>query len=77
MRSKSHWIVLCLTAAQLLAQSASSPAVFGDYRTERPGVFHKITVADLPRPYAAESVDNGPKLAPRPAGSGGLEDSDS
>src|ERR1039458_2874228 len=68
MRSKSPWIVLCLTAAGLLAQTASSPAVFGDYHTERPGVFHKITVADLPKPYASESVNNGPSLTHRTAG---------
>ena len=68
MRLKSQWIVLSAAAVQLLAQSASSPAVFGDYHTERPGVFHKITVADLPKPYASESVDNGPSLTHRPAG---------
>ncbi len=28
----------------------------------------KITVADLPAPYATQSVDNGPSLVPRPAG---------
>jgi glucose/arabinose dehydrogenase len=41
---------------------------FSDYRTERPGARHKITVADLPPPFATKSVDNGPKLIPRPAG---------
>ena len=28
----------------------------------------KITVADLPVPYATQSVDNGPSVVPRPAG---------
>ena len=41
---------------------------FSDYRTERPGARHKITLADLPAPFATKSVDNGPKLIPRPAG---------
>jgi len=42
-------------------------AAFTDYRHERPGVVRKITVADLPEPYATEAVDNGPSLVPRPA----------
>lgn len=41
-------------------------AALADYRQERPGVARKITVADLPRPYQTESVDNGPHLVPRP-----------
>jgi glucose/arabinose dehydrogenase len=68
MSLKSRWIVLSLSAAQLVAQTASSPAVFGDYHNEHAGVFHKITVADLPKPYASESVDNGPNLVHRPPG---------
>jgi glucose/arabinose dehydrogenase len=44
-----------------------SQSVFTDYRGQRPGTFHKITPADLPRPYATASVDNGPELVPRPA----------
>jgi glucose/arabinose dehydrogenase len=41
--------------------------VFTDYRGEKPGVVHQITVADLPQPYATTSVDNGPRLVSRPA----------
>ncbi len=48
------------------APSPPPPAPFFDYRLERPGASHKITVADLPPPRAAESVDNGPSLVPRP-----------
>ncbi len=45
-----------------------SPSVFSDYRTQRPGVVHKITVVDLPQPYATASVDHGPReMVPRPA----------
>jgi len=52
------------------APDAKLPAqgVFLDYRSERPGVIHKITVADLPAPFATESVNNGPRLIPRPSG---------
>ena len=42
--------------------------VFSDYRSQRPGVVHKITVADLPQPYATASVDRSAReIAPRPA----------
>jgi glucose/arabinose dehydrogenase len=52
-----------------LALSAAVRAdPFGDYRGERPGVTHEITVADLPEPNARESVDNGAHLIPRPKG---------
>jgi glucose/arabinose dehydrogenase len=45
---------------------AAAPGPFFDYRLERPGASHKITVADLPPPREAESVDNGPTLIARP-----------
>jgi glucose/arabinose dehydrogenase len=54
------------------AQKAAGPRVltgssaFSDYKAQLPGVFRKITVADLPEPYATRSVDNGPDLVPRP-----------
>jgi glucose/arabinose dehydrogenase len=53
-------------ADQTLGGKAQS--VFSDYRGERPGVMHKITVADLPAPFATESVQNSPKVIARPAG---------
>jgi glucose/arabinose dehydrogenase len=40
----------------------------GDWTTDAPGVRRHITVADMPKPFQTESVQNGPKLAPRPAG---------
>src|SRR5439155_27075715 len=40
---------------------------FTDYHGERAGIFRKITVADLPEPWATVSVDNGPRLVSRPA----------
>jgi glucose/arabinose dehydrogenase len=39
---------------------------FTDFRYEEPGKTRKITVADLPQPYATKSSDNGPRLVPRP-----------
>ena len=41
-------------------------AAFTDYTREKPGVRRKLTVADLPLPFATESVDAGPHMAPRP-----------
>ena len=48
-------------------QAAPPSAPFSDFRTQFPGTMHHITVADLPVPYATESVDNGPDEVPRPA----------
>jgi glucose/arabinose dehydrogenase len=39
---------------------------FTDFRYEKPGTVRKITVNDLPQPYATPSSDNGPKLVARP-----------
>ena len=44
------------------------PAPFSDYRTEKPGVVHHITPADLPAPFATEASNNAPKVVPRPEG---------
>ena len=43
-------------------------SAFTDYSNEKPGVFRKITLEDLPQPYATRSVDNGPRLVKRPSG---------
>jgi glucose/arabinose dehydrogenase len=42
-------------------------AAFTDYKKETPGVVRKITVADLPKPYATKSAGNGPTVVPRPS----------
>ena len=41
-------------------------AAFTDYTNEKPGVRRKLTVADLPQPFATEAVDAGPRMVPRP-----------
>jgi glucose/arabinose dehydrogenase len=45
----------------------TGPRAFIDYRVMKPGVFRKITAADLPKPYATTSARNAPRLVPRPA----------
>jgi glucose/arabinose dehydrogenase/mono/diheme cytochrome c family protein len=50
---------------KLNAPEPTSP--FTDFRYEKPGTMHKITAADLPKPYATESAQNGPKVVSRPA----------
>ena len=44
----------------------SPKAPFTDFRYEKPGVTRKITVADLPAPYATKSAENGADLVARP-----------
>jgi glucose/arabinose dehydrogenase len=39
---------------------------FTDFRYEKPGTVHKVTVSDLPEPYATQSANNAPKLVARP-----------
>jgi glucose/arabinose dehydrogenase len=54
----------CLGA--MLAAQGTSP--FSDFRNERAGVVHKITLADLPAPFATPAVQNPSTLIPRPQG---------
>jgi glucose/arabinose dehydrogenase len=58
-------VALVIATSTLLA-NAQNTVKFADYRQQNPGVTHKITVADLPAPDSAESVDNGPDLVSRP-----------
>ncbi|MGA2960071.1 MAG: PQQ-dependent sugar dehydrogenase [Candidatus Korobacteraceae bacterium] len=50
----------------LKAAPTARNSVFMDYRSEQPGVVHKITISDLPEPYATDSADNGPHIVTRP-----------
>lgn len=48
------------------ASATGDQSAFSDFRRERPGVVHKITVADLPAPGATPAVQNPPKVVDRP-----------
>src|SRR5579864_9439482 len=41
-------------------------AAFADYRSIKPGQFHKITVADLAQPFATKSTANFPRVVKKP-----------
>ena len=62
--------VVAAPAASTQTSKLNLPAPkppFTDFRYEEPGRVRKITVADLPRPYATESAGNGPSIVARPA----------
>ena len=73
-----NWKYVPATLAITLCALGSLPAVaqqtltgqdaFTDYTKEHPGVRRKVTVADLPQPYATESANNAAAIAPRPDG---------
>jgi glucose/arabinose dehydrogenase len=48
------------------AQAQPRDTPFSDYRAEVPDAIHRITVQDLPAPYATRSSANGPRVVPRP-----------
>jgi glucose/arabinose dehydrogenase len=53
-----------MSAAKLKAPPPKAP--FTDFRYEIPGTSRKITVNDLPQPYATHSSNNGPQVVARP-----------
>jgi len=53
------------TTAKLKAPPPALP--FTDFRYEQPGKTRKITIKDLPPPYATRSAENGPDVVTRPA----------
>jgi glucose/arabinose dehydrogenase len=66
-------LILCLTTTALAQKPApiqtpllTGQSAFTDWNQQRPGVRHKLTVADLPAPNPSEAVDNGPNVVPRP-----------
>src|ERR1700693_4244034 len=53
-----------MSTSKLKAPPPATP--FTDFRYEKPGTLRKITVKDLPQPYATESAENAAKLVARP-----------
>lgn len=58
-------------AAPLVADKLNAPPPkppFTDFRYEKPGKVRKITLQDLPAPFATPSAGNGPQVVARPEG---------
>lgn len=49
-------------------ETLTGQGALGDWTTDAPGVRRRITLADLPKPFATSSVNNGPRLVQRPPG---------
>jgi glucose/arabinose dehydrogenase len=54
------------TASMAAGNWPAPEAPFTDFRYESPGTTRKITVANLPEPYATASAGNAPQLVARP-----------
>src|SRR5436305_910038 len=60
-------LIAITSAAPILAETPIA-SVTADWTQDAPGVRHKITLADLPPPFATKSANNGPRVVRRPAG---------
>ncbi|MGA8104082.1 MAG: PQQ-dependent sugar dehydrogenase, partial [Candidatus Acidiferrales bacterium] len=63
-------LVFLMVVRQRVRGDQNAPAIppFTDYRGEAPGNTHKITVADLPAPYASQAAINFPSVVDQPKG---------
>ena len=59
-------LLACFSCAEDPTKAPPPQAPFTDYRYEKPGTVRKITVKDLPAPYATKSAVNGPDVVERP-----------
>ncbi len=67
IKSLAFLFIFVLPACSQNPATAPPPkAPFTDYRYEKPGTVRKITVRDLPPPFATKSAVNGPNLVDRP-----------
>src|SRR5262249_38869966 len=60
--------VLAAGVCLIALSAAGDQSAFSDFRSEKPGVIHKITVGDLPAPFATASARNNSTVVPRPEG---------
>ena len=65
--SLTCFLVVFIAADAAKHETITGKAAFADYSQQKPGVFRKITLADLPPPFASESVANFPSVVSRPA----------
>lgn len=55
-----------IAAAAVVTAAVAAQPPFYDFRSEAPGVVHRIAVRDLPAPFATEPASNAPILVERP-----------
>src|SRR4051812_2351087 len=60
-------LIAFATASSLSAEPPTAPAN-ADWKQDGPGVRHKITIADLPAPFASKSASNSPREVRPPDG---------
>jgi glucose/arabinose dehydrogenase len=72
LRMASLAALACFVSLPLTAQAGSQTGrvltgqeAFSNYTKEEPGVVRKLTLADLPAPYATKGVDNGAHMVKR------------
>src|SRR5215472_1168533 len=58
-------IFVALLFSSLIAETGD--VVFYNFHQEGPGQVHKITVSDLPKPFASKAAVNPPELSRKPA----------
>jgi glucose/arabinose dehydrogenase len=63
----SSFVAIFVGTTALLAEPPTAPPN-ADWKADAPGVRHKITVADLPKPYASKSASNSPREVRPPSG---------
>jgi glucose/arabinose dehydrogenase len=79
MMHKFRWLIppglLLLAAGWIVGADAgkvdskdvlTGQQAFADFRSIKPGLLHKITAADLPKPYETKSSANFPRIVPKP-----------
>ncbi len=64
--SLATFVVLRVVAAVAAEGTEAKQSVYTDFRGQSPGAIHKITPADLPKPYVSKSALNHARLVPRP-----------
>ena len=64
---KAGYATTRMSPGEAAAPNAPPPQPpFTDFRFEKPGAFRKITLEDLPAPFATSSAGNAPRVVPRP-----------
>src|SRR6267143_5200778 len=62
---QAWWMLVPLL---ILSLTDAQTSVTSDWTQDAPGARHKITIDDLPAPYATKSAQNDPRVVRRPPG---------